>query len=92
LALFRDAGWDVAITDPIKDPDALASALADCDAVLVRSSTRITHESLKDATRLKVIGRAGREGCCSTDSRTAASLPPTSAADKRCGSFPPTRG
>lgn len=59
LALFRDAGWDVAISEPIKDPDALALALADCDAVLVRSSTRITPECLKDATRLKVIGRAG---------------------------------
>ncbi|MGV8923627.1 MAG: phosphoglycerate dehydrogenase [Thermomonas sp.] len=59
LTLFRDAGWDVAISDPIKDPDALALALADCDAVLVRSSTRITPECLQDATRLKVIGRAG---------------------------------
>ncbi len=59
LTLFRDAGWDVAISDPIKDPDALALALADCDAVLVRSSTRITPECLQDAARLKVIGRAG---------------------------------
>ncbi|MEO6227043.1 MAG: phosphoglycerate dehydrogenase [Thermomonas sp.] len=59
LALFRDAGWDVAISDPIKDPDVLALALADVDAVLVRSSTKITQDSLKDATRLKVIGRAG---------------------------------
>jgi D-3-phosphoglycerate dehydrogenase len=59
LALFRDAGWDIAISDPIKDPDALALALSDVDAVLVRSSTKITQDSLKDATRLKVIGRAG---------------------------------
>ena len=59
LALFRDAGWDVVISDPIKDPDALALALADCDAVLVRSATRISPECLKDAVRLKVIGRAG---------------------------------
>ncbi|MEO5962108.1 MAG: phosphoglycerate dehydrogenase, partial [Thermomonas sp.] len=59
LALFRDAGWDVAISDPIKDPDALALALADVDAVLVRSSTKITQDSLKDAAHLKVIGRAG---------------------------------
>lgn len=59
LALFRDAGWDVIVSDPIKDTDALVLALADVDAVLVRSSTRISRESLKDAARLKVIGRAG---------------------------------
>ena len=59
LTMFRDAGWEVAISDPIKDPDALALALADVDAVLVRSSTRITLDSLKDAACLKVIGRAG---------------------------------
>ncbi len=59
LALFRDAGWDVVISESIKDPDALALALTDCDAVLVRSSTRISPECLKDAGRLKVIGRAG---------------------------------
>lgn len=59
LALFREAGWDVVISDPIKDPDALALALADVDAVLVRSATRITRDSLNDAAHLKVIGRAG---------------------------------
>jgi D-3-phosphoglycerate dehydrogenase len=39
--------------------DALAAAVADADAVLVRSATKITRESLARATRLKVIGRAG---------------------------------
>ncbi len=38
---------------------ALADALADIDAVIVRSSTTITREALTRATRLKVIGRAG---------------------------------
>ncbi len=37
----------------------LAAAIADADAVLVRSATKITRESLAGATRLKVIGRAG---------------------------------
>ena len=59
LTLFRDAGWEVSISEPIKDPDALALALAEVDAVLVRSSTRITQDSLKNAAHLKVIGRAG---------------------------------
>jgi D-3-phosphoglycerate dehydrogenase / 2-oxoglutarate reductase len=37
----------------------LAAAIADADAVLVRSATKITRESLAGATHLKVIGRAG---------------------------------
>lgn len=39
--------------------EALADALADVDAVVVRSSTRITRESLARADNLRVIGRAG---------------------------------
>lgn len=39
--------------------EELAAALEDCDAVIVRSSTRITAEALSRAKRLKVIGRAG---------------------------------
>ena len=60
LTLLRAAGWQVAVADqPIKDPDALATALADVDAVLVRSATRVPAEALAKAERLKVIGRAG---------------------------------
>jgi len=39
--------------------NALADALAEVDAVIVRSSTTITRESLSRAKRLRVIGRAG---------------------------------
>ena len=39
--------------------DALAAAIKGCDAVIVRSSTRITRESLAQADALRVIGRAG---------------------------------
>jgi D-3-phosphoglycerate dehydrogenase len=39
--------------------DELADAIAAADAVLVRSATRITRESLARAQRLKAIGRAG---------------------------------
>lgn len=60
LALFRAAGWEVAVAEqPIKDPGVLAQALADVDAVLVRSATRVPAEALVRAERLKVIGRAG---------------------------------
>lgn len=59
LALFRAAGWDVVVSEPVKDPDALAAALAGVDAVLVRSATRVPAEALRNAASLKVIGRAG---------------------------------
>lgn len=59
LALFREAGWDVETSDPIKDPKALAKRLKDFDAVLVRSATPVPGEALGEAGRLRVIGRAG---------------------------------
>ncbi|HJU75567.1 MAG TPA: hydroxyacid dehydrogenase [Gemmatimonadaceae bacterium] len=39
--------------------DELRDAIAGADAVLVRSATKITRDSLSRAERLKVIGRAG---------------------------------
>jgi D-3-phosphoglycerate dehydrogenase len=59
LQLFRLAGWDVAISDPIKDPEELAAAIADADALLVRSATQVPASALEHARRLRVIGRAG---------------------------------
>ena len=60
LALFRDAGWEVVVaSDPIKDPQVLALALADVDAVLVRSATKVPAEAIANTPNLKVIGRAG---------------------------------
>jgi phosphoglycerate dehydrogenase-like enzyme len=60
LALFREAGWEVLVApEPIKDPDVLALALAEVDAVLVRSATKVPAEALVKASGLKVIGRAG---------------------------------
>lgn len=47
------------IVQPGLSGEALATAMESVDAVLVRSATRITRESLARATRLKVIGRAG---------------------------------
>jgi len=59
LALFRDAGWDVAVSDPIKDVATLARALDGVDALLVRSATPVTADALAQAGALRVIGRAG---------------------------------
>src|SRR5690606_11169054 len=59
LALFRDAGWDVVESPPIKDPAALAKALEGVDALLVRSASPVTAEAIAGATSLRVIGRAG---------------------------------
>ena len=59
LNLFRDAGWEVETSEPIKDAALLAEKLADVDAVLVRSATQVGADALAKASRLKVIGRAG---------------------------------
>ena len=40
-------------------PDALRAAIADVDALLVRSETRVTAELLTAARRLRVVARAG---------------------------------
>jgi D-3-phosphoglycerate dehydrogenase / 2-oxoglutarate reductase len=59
LDLFREAGWEVAVSDPIKDPAQLAEALEGVDALLVRSATRVTADAIAGAAKLRVIGRAG---------------------------------
>ncbi|MDR2996992.1 MAG: phosphoglycerate dehydrogenase, partial [Microbacterium sp.] len=41
------------------DREALFAALADADAVLVRSATKIDAEALSHAPKLKVVARAG---------------------------------
>jgi D-3-phosphoglycerate dehydrogenase len=59
LALFRQAGWAVEVSEPIKDPQVLAAKLEGFDAVLVRSATQVPAEALANAPKLRVIGRAG---------------------------------
>lgn len=59
LALFRQAGWTVEVSEPIKDPKVLAAKLEGFDAVLVRSATQVPAEALASAPKLRVIGRAG---------------------------------
>jgi D-3-phosphoglycerate dehydrogenase / 2-oxoglutarate reductase len=59
LAPLRDDPRFELIVKPGLKGDELADAIASADAVLVRSATQITRESLARANGLKVIGRAG---------------------------------
>lgn len=56
--LRSDDRFEVVDRVGVKGED-LVEALADADAVIVRSSTKITREALARADRLQVIGRAG---------------------------------
>jgi D-3-phosphoglycerate dehydrogenase len=56
--LLREAGWSV-VSAPFDAGAPLAAELADADALVVRSATRVTAELLESAPRLRVIGRAG---------------------------------
>ncbi|MDD5669735.1 MAG: phosphoglycerate dehydrogenase [Candidatus Omnitrophica bacterium] len=40
-------------------PDQLKAAIADCDALIVRSATKVTRDVIEAAKKLRVIGRAG---------------------------------
>lgn len=55
IALLRETGWNV-ITPAAA---ALPSELADADALVVRSATKVTAPLLEKAAKLRVIGRAG---------------------------------
>ena len=59
LAPLRDDPRFELVNKPGLKGEELATAISEADAVLVRSSTRITRESLARADRLKAIGRAG---------------------------------
>src|SRR5690606_13745515 len=56
--LARDSRFELVQMNGLKGEE-LARAIEPCDAVIVRSSTRITGDSLRYANRLRVIGRAG---------------------------------
>ena len=58
LRALKDAdGYEVVST--YKQSERLPEELKRADALLVRSSTRVTEELLRSAPRLKMIGRAG---------------------------------
>ena len=59
LELLRgESGWTVDAR-PGRKADALASDLADADALLVRSATKVDRSLLEAAPRLRIVARAG---------------------------------
>jgi len=58
LAVFAaEPGWEVLTHDQL--PGGLAAALADADALVVRSAVQVDDALMEHAPRLRVIGRAG---------------------------------
>ena len=55
IELLREAGWIVVHPAKVE----LEVSLADADALIVRSATRVTEELLERALLLRVVGRAG---------------------------------
>ncbi len=58
LAVFAaEPGWEVKTHDQL--PDGLPAALAEADALVVRSAVQVGDELMAHAPKLRVIGRAG---------------------------------
>jgi D-3-phosphoglycerate dehydrogenase len=58
LAVFEaEPGWEVLTHDKL--PEGLAAALADADALVVRSAVQVDDALMEKAPKLRVIGRAG---------------------------------
>ncbi len=58
LAMLRDSGHEV-IELPAEERHRLPELIADADALVVRSGTKVTAELLAAGKRLRVVGRAG---------------------------------
>jgi len=58
LDLLRAEGWDIDARTG-RTPDELSRDIADADAIVVRSATKVTAPIIKAATALRVIARAG---------------------------------
>jgi D-3-phosphoglycerate dehydrogenase len=53
--LAANAGWTVIQADP----KTYQEHLADCDALIVRSAVKVNRELIRNAPKLRVVGRAG---------------------------------
>jgi D-3-phosphoglycerate dehydrogenase len=58
VAIFRDRGIEVDLK-PGLSPADLRAIIGEYDGLAIRSATKVTKELLQEATRLKVVGRAG---------------------------------
>ncbi len=60
VQIFIDRGIEVDFMPDLgKDKEALANAIGNYDGLAIRSATKVTPNILKNAHKLKVIGRAG---------------------------------
>jgi D-3-phosphoglycerate dehydrogenase len=60
VAIFKERGVEVDFQPNLgKDNDKLAAMIGDYDGLAIRSATKVTSKILENASRLKVIGRAG---------------------------------
>src|SRR5574343_1482725 len=60
VQIFRDRGVEVDYLPKLgKDKDELAKLIGQYDGLAIRSATKVTEKLLENATRLKVVGRAG---------------------------------
>src|SRR5580693_1996226 len=61
LAVFAaESGWEVLTHDHVAQlPNGLTAALADADALVVRSAVQVDDALMEHAPKLRVIGRAG---------------------------------
>jgi D-3-phosphoglycerate dehydrogenase len=55
VQLLKDTGWNVVLTTK----DNLLAEIADAEALIVRSATKVTAELLDKAPKLRAVGRAG---------------------------------
>src|SRR6202171_4577055 len=55
VQLLKDTGWNVVLTTK----DNLHAEIADAEALIVRSATKVTAELLELAPKLRAVGRAG---------------------------------
>ncbi|HKV23649.1 MAG TPA: phosphoglycerate dehydrogenase [Candidatus Acidoferrum sp.] len=55
VELLKKTGWNIVLTTK----DTLSAEIADADALIVRSATKVTPELLDKAPRLRAVGRAG---------------------------------
>ena len=60
VKIFKDKGIEVDYQPDVgKDKEKLAQIIEDYDGLAIRSATKVTEKVLKNASKLKVIGRAG---------------------------------
>ncbi len=60
VQIFKDRGIEVDFQPALgKDKDKLAEIIGNYDGLAIRSATKVTPKILANATRLKVVGRAG---------------------------------